>query len=84
MEWEHRICPDRACSAVWFVASDSRGYDVWYVAREAGAQPTVVAASGPVCPICGEELVTILELEGGLGPSGLPESGPLFDYARTL
>jgi hypothetical protein len=84
MEWEHRICPERVCNSVWYVASDRRGYKVWYVAQQAGGCPTVVAAPDPVCPACGGTLVTLLELEGGFGACELPETGPVFDYVRTL
>jgi hypothetical protein len=84
MEWEHRLCPERACNEVWYVASDGCGYNVWYVASEAGGCPTVVAALDPICPLCGTTLVTVLELEGGYGQLETLEVGKVFDYARSL
>ncbi|HWQ11628.1 MAG TPA: hypothetical protein VNL77_02445 [Roseiflexaceae bacterium] len=84
MEWEYRLCPERACDEVWYVASDGRGYHVWYVAREPEACPTVVAAMDPVCPKCGTTLVTVLELEGGYGHLETLEVGKVFDYVRSL
>jgi hypothetical protein len=84
MKWEHRLCPERSCSEVWYVASDGRGYRVWYVAREPDSCPTVVAASEPVCPSCGAALVTVLELEGGFGHLEALEVGKAFAYARSL
>lgn len=84
MDWEHRICPRRTCGEVWYVAADGRGYEVWYVAREPGSCPTVVAAAAPVCPSCGAALLTVVELEGGFGALEALEVGKGFDFARTL
>jgi hypothetical protein len=84
MDWEHRLCLERGCSETWYVAADGRGYKVWYVAREPGSCPTVVAASEPICPRCGAALLTIVELEGGFGELDALEVGSIFDYARSL
>jgi hypothetical protein len=44
----------------------------------------LVAAMSPVCRCCGEDLLTVVEIEGGIGGDIGDETEPLFDFARSL
>lgn len=85
MSWEQRYCPNRACTDMhWMVRKSSFYTDVWWVAQDSEGAPVTIAGSTPACPRCGATLCTRFELEGGFGHSQGPETGPLFDFVRSL
>jgi hypothetical protein len=85
MNDEQQICPNRACNSGAWLVERVEGYpDLWAVTHAANEGCWMVAAADPVCPRCGVTLVTLLELEGGLGASDVLEIGPIFDFVRSL
>lgn len=85
MDWEQLFCPNRHCSAdAWMVRQGGSARDLWWVANEPDSSPYTVAATVPVCPRCGDTLLAMLELEGGLGGGAILEEGPMFAFVRTL
>jgi hypothetical protein len=86
-DWEYRFCPSEFCKVeVWLVTRHDLKAELWRVTAGAGNRPWIVAAIGPVCPYCGESLLTAVELEEGIGQSTDEdqEEGPLFEFLETL
>jgi hypothetical protein len=85
MNWEQWLCPDPLCTdRTWMVRRDFATCDVWSVARHKEDLPFTIAATAPVCPLCGTALLTLIELEGGLERRVGVETGPVFDFVRSL
>jgi hypothetical protein len=85
MGWEQRFCFNRACSiGSWMVLRGSINPELWWVAQHHDQRPYVVAGTVPVCMCCGADLLTTVELEGGIGGSRADEQGPVFDFLRQL
>ena len=84
-EWEQRFCFNRACTVgTWMVARSCVNYEIWFVTSHHQALPYTVAGIVPVCICCGEDLLTTVELEGGIGQALVDEQGPVFDFLRRL
>jgi hypothetical protein len=84
-EWEQRFCFNRACTVgTWMVARSCTNHEIWLVASHHDAWPYTVADTLPVCLCCGDDLLTIVELEGGISRSLVNEQGPVFDFLRQL
>jgi len=57
MHWEAWFCPNMACHQdTWMVKHDSEYAEVWNIARTMDDRPFTVAASSPICPMCGTTL----------------------------
>jgi hypothetical protein len=53
-------CVNSACHAEqWLVLATPGHRDVWQIVPDAGSRPWVVAASVPICPLCGSNLETL-------------------------
>jgi hypothetical protein len=71
--WEQHFCPTWFCEqSSLFVQRCDEYPDTWRVARNPGEGGWLVAAVEPLCPFCGETLVTsahvvngVEELKGG-------------------
>jgi hypothetical protein len=59
-------------------------HEIWLVAPHHTAWPYTVAGTVPVCLYCGEDLLTTVELEGGVGQSLEDEQEQVFDFLRQL
>jgi len=57
---------------------------LWWVALHHDAEFYTVAGVVPVCFYCAEDLLTIVELEGGIGGTAAHEDGLVFDFLRQL
>ncbi len=85
MDWEQRFCPWRPCAGgAWIVKRAFGRRDTWLVTHEGEGSTWTISAPQPICPICSAQLLTPLELEGGIGGDIGEEEGPLFEWARSL
>ncbi len=81
-DWEPRVCSNVACRVkTWYVKRHPALSDTWWVAESALTTPATVVARTPLCPHCGVELLSAVELEEGVG-AGEAGVGPLFDWLR--
>jgi hypothetical protein len=65
------VCPSMHCSAEgWQVERDTSRRDTWIITAETGGTAWVIAASGPICPLCGEDLADRHEAALEQGPFG--------------
>lgn len=62
----------------------SEDKQLWRVVAYFEETPFLVAATHPVCPCCGKQLMSRFEFDGGFGPQAEDEQGPLFDFVRSL
>jgi hypothetical protein len=69
---------------MWLVSQAQAQEALWIVSTNGADHMQVVAAESPVCPRCGTDLLTVVEREGGIGGDIGAETGPLFDFARSL
>jgi len=54
---ENWICTTPWCSAEqWLVQAEPRQRDVWHIAPATHGRSWTVAASQPICPLCGVDL----------------------------
>lgn len=82
---EDHFCANPHCLiGRWLVTLHSEINQVWRVISCDDGEPFLVAAPRPLCPCCGEPLLTHFEVEGGFADGGLQEDGPLFDFIRQL
>ena len=82
---EDRFCANPRCLiGRWSVTLHSAVNQVWRVISTYDNEPFLIAAPRPLCPCCGEHLLTHLEFEGGFGDGDQQEQGPLFDFVRHL
>lgn len=52
--WEALVCSSMFCRAdTWLVRASHEQPELWHVASVAGNSAWQVAASAPVCPLCG-------------------------------
>ena len=85
MEWERRFCANRSCMVGSLMVLRSRTNDaLWWVALRHDAGFYTVAGVVPACFYCAEDLLTIVELEGGIGGTIAHEDGLVFDFLRQL
>ena len=85
MEWERRFCAHRSCQeGCWLVLRPCTNDALWWVARHHDVGFYTVAGVVPACFYCGEDLLTIAELEGGIGDPIAREDGVVFDFLRQL
>jgi hypothetical protein len=83
--WEQRYCLDRACQAgTWMVSLVRHVRELWRVSAGGAVPNYTVAATIPICPFCGAELLTIVEFEGGLGGDVELDDGPLMRFIHNL
>jgi uncharacterized protein with PIN domain len=84
MNWEQRLCTDRACTAqVWMVRRDPAVNDCWWVAAHVDDRPFTVAATEAVCPRCGTPLCSMEAQAHWIGDRIL-ESGKVLEFVRSL
>lgn len=82
---EDRFCANPDCLiGRWSVTLYSEVNQVWRVISCHDDEPFFVAAPSPLCPCCGELLLTHWEFEGGFADGDSQEQGPLFDFIRHL
>jgi hypothetical protein len=75
---EQLCCPNNLCKAeAWCVRRSLDNRELWSISRDLGDQSFTVAASVPVCPMCGTVLLATIDLREA-------EQGPVFDYTRSL
>ena len=85
MEWERRFCANRSCMVgSWMVLRSRTNDTLWWVTQHHNAGFYTVAGVVPACFYCGEDLLTIVELEGGIGSTVAHEDGLVFDFLRQL
>ena len=85
MEWSQCFCMSQVCGVnVWLVARSPESSVLWWVKDHTGEYPHTIAAVKPICPGCGNDLLSELEIEGGFGGISAPEEGPVFDFLRSL
>ncbi len=85
LDWQRRFCQNRACDAwVWLVCQAPCQDALWVISENGNDYMQVVAAVSPVCPACGTELLTSCRARGRVGESSGAETGPLFDFVRSL
>jgi ribosomal protein S27AE len=85
MEEQHHICPAAWCgSGAWLAQPTAAMPGVWQLTHASDGGAWTVAAPNPVCPRCGTTLITILELEGGLGEDDILKPSKLLDWVLTL
>ena len=65
--WEPRFCPTVWCEVnILFVQRCSDHGDLWRVAVDTNANAFLVAATTPICPLCGGHLLTTADYENGI------------------
>ena len=85
MEWSQCFCMSHECGCItWLVSQSPQSSVMWWVKDHAGEHIHTVAAVKPVCPWCGNNLLSELEIEGGFDALSTPEEGPVFDFLRSL
>jgi len=69
--WEQRFCPTDWCSLeTLYVRRDDHNPELWHVNDGNGSW--LVAATGPVCPLCGGNLLTPSNLMEGVEGMNTP------------
>jgi len=68
----------------WLVTMQSVEEQVWRIVAYFDDTPFLVAAKHPICPCCGQELMSHFAMDGGFASRSADEEGPLFDFIRTL
>jgi len=82
---EERFCANPHCLVGrWSVTLCSDVNQVWRVISCHDDDPYLVAAPSPLCPCCGDHLLTPFEVEGGFADGRQQEEGPLFEFVRHL
>lgn len=82
---EERYCANPQCLVRhWSVTLKSAAKQVWRIVAYFDDTPFLVAAPTPICPCCGDRLLTSLEFEDGFADQPQNEEGPLFDFIRQL
>jgi|FLYN01.1.fsa_nt_gi hypothetical protein len=63
--WEQRFCPTDWCGlTTLYVQRDERFLELWHVSD--GISDWLVAATAPVCPLCGGDLLTAANVMEGV------------------
>lgn len=85
LAWELRCCQNRDCPQQWWHVGLKRSpQGEWWVSADASVPGFLVTASEPLCPTCGEPLLTRLELEGGCDAVPGDDANPLVAFVRGL
>jgi hypothetical protein len=81
-EWGEQFCMSRWCRAGrWYVKPDRRSKALWLIAEHPDDAPWSVAASEPVCPLCGEALACHVE---GVGDIEAELPATIINFLRAL
>ncbi|HLU08348.1 MAG TPA: hypothetical protein VK003_01670 [Oceanobacillus sp.] len=64
--WEQRFCHTDWCAAVLWVRRDPTCDELWHVKMQWDDIAYAVAATCPVCPGCGGDLLTAANLSEGV------------------
>lgn len=80
-EWRELFCTCRWCRAERWLVRLSNRREVWQIVQEDGASPWLIAASEPICPMCGEALAAHVE---GVGEPEQAGDNPFVRYIRAL
>jgi len=84
MDWETWFCRSEGCKAdSWLVRPQPGQRELWQLALEPDTPRYTIAATDPVCPLCGTTLSLRIEIAETIGGDYI-EVGPLFEYARSL
>jgi len=66
-EWEQRYCPTDWCPIdTVYVKRHEHQREVWHVTEHVDETGWLVAATGPVCPMCGGNLLTAANVSDGV------------------
>jgi hypothetical protein len=66
-DWEQRFCPTAWCTLdVLYVRRHEHQHEVWRVTDNVEHSGWLVAATGPLCPRCGGNLLTAANLMEGV------------------
>jgi hypothetical protein len=85
MRWEQWFCSEQECSTgEWMVQRSPVHREVWLVTPHVEASPYTVAASIPVCPLCGTTLQAAATLEEGMNKGIGAKARPIFDVVGTF
>jgi hypothetical protein len=85
MNWETWFCRSEWCKAdSWLVRQHADQRELWQLAHEPDELRYTIAATDPICPLCGATLSLRIELAETIGGDPRMEIGPLFEYARKL
>jgi hypothetical protein len=67
VEWEQRYCPTDWCTLdTLYARRHDHLFEVWHVTDDIENAGWLVAATGPVCPYCGGNLLTAANLLEGV------------------
>lgn len=65
--WEQRFCPTAWCSIeTVYVLRYEHEHELWRVSLNLDESGWLAAANGPVCPICGGDLLTAANVADGV------------------
>jgi hypothetical protein len=63
MNWDIWFCPNHSCAMwIWLVRRRGEGRGGWLVAPAAAAPAWTIMAPRPMCPRCGTDLITPIDL----------------------
>lgn len=80
-EWRELFCTCSWCRAERWLVRPTNRRELWLVAQDDGANPWQIAASEPICPLCGEDLAAHIE---GTGEPEQAGDNPFVHYIRAL
>lgn len=67
MDKDQRFCLNRECaSRTWLVQAHEEIAELWFISEGAGSSSWCIAATEPVCPLCGSTLRTPAEIRATL------------------
>jgi hypothetical protein len=85
LDWEQWQCQTVTCEMdTLFVKREADHNDLWLVALDPNSRPWTVAATAPLCPYCGHDLMPISTKEATPDYEADPAAWTVADFIRSL